>query len=142
MDEYADITAREAETAARLVGGCYWSFDNFPAFAALSMLYFTAASYSEMAHRLDRAELAAEFLLQNQASFREALRHHCAAACSGAPSSPQAVAADIEPFNIAGLCQPGKRNWYPVDLNDVVRGAEKLQRSPEEVQAFFTRMGW
>jgi hypothetical protein len=39
--------------------------------------------------------------------------------------------AAIEPLNIAGLCDPGKRNWYPVDLQDTVRGAAKLGVRPE-----------
>ena len=48
----------------------------------------------------------------------------------------------VKPLNVAGLCDPEKRNWYPVDLEDVVRGAAKLERSPEEVDTFFRRMGW
>ncbi len=45
------------------------------------------------------------------------------------------VAAAIEPLNIAGLCDPGKRNWYPVDLQDTVRGAAKLGVTPEQAVA-------
>jgi tetracycline 7-halogenase / FADH2 O2-dependent halogenase len=142
LREYADVTDREARTAARLVGGCYRTFADFPAFAALSMLYFVAASYSEMARRLGRPDLASEFLLQNRPSFRDAFCRHCSAAWRGTPSAFAAIAADLEPFNIAGLCEPSKRNWYGVDLNDVVRGAFKLEQSPEAVQAFFAQMGW
>lgn len=140
--QYAAVTSREALTAARLVGACYASFANFPAFAALSMLYFSAASYSEMARRLGRSDLASEFLLQNREPFRDAFQRHCVAVQQGTPSDPAAIAADLEPFNIAGLCDPGKRNWYGVDLEDVVRGAAKLGETPEGVQAFFRRMGW
>jgi FADH2 O2-dependent halogenase len=142
LRDYAAVTDREAETAARLVGGCYATFRDFPAFAALSMLYFVAASYSEMARRLGRGDLASEFLLQNRPAFREAFRRHCAGARRGTPSAGAAIAADVVPFNIAGLCEPAKRNWYDVDLNDVVRGAGKLEKSSEEVQSFFARMGW
>jgi tetracycline 7-halogenase / FADH2 O2-dependent halogenase len=136
------VTDREARTAARLGGGCYRTFADFPAFAALSMLYFVAASYSEMARRLGRPDLASEFLLQNRPPFRDAFCRHCAAAWRGTPSAFAAIAADLEPFNIAGLCEPSKRNWYGVDLNDVVRGAPKLEQSPQDVEAFFARMGW
>jgi tetracycline 7-halogenase / FADH2 O2-dependent halogenase len=138
---YAGATSREAETAALLVGGCYRAFADFPAFAAASMLYFTAASYTEMARRLGRPALASEFLLQNQPAFRAAFRRHLTAR-RGRPSGLPAIAADVEPFNIAGLCDPAKRNWYDVDLNDVVAGASKLQSTPEDVSAFFQRMGW
>ena len=38
-------------------------------------------------------------------------------------ASPRRSRAAIEPLNIAGPRDPGKRNWYPVDLQDTVRGA-------------------
>lgn len=139
---YAELTAREARAAAHLIGACYAAFDGFEAFTALSMLYFVAASYSEMARRLGRQDLASEFLLQDRPDFRMALRRHCTAALRGAPSSAEALAADLEPFNIAGLCTPGKRNWYGVDLEDVVCSAGKLGQTPEAVRSWFTRMGW
>src|SRR5262249_7189480 len=100
------------------------------------------ASFSEMARRLGRRDLASEFLLQNRPPFREAFRRHCAAAWQGSPSTFAAIAADLEPFNVAGLCEPAKRNWYGVDRNDVGRGAGTLEQSPEAVQAFFARRGW
>ena len=44
------------------------------------------------------------------------------------------VAAAIECLNVAGLCDPAKRNWYGVDPEDVVRGAAKLGLTPEGVR--------
>jgi FADH2 O2-dependent halogenase len=58
LRDYEAVTQREAQTAAELVGGCYAAFADFPGFAALSMLYFVAASYSEMARRLDRRAIS------------------------------------------------------------------------------------
>jgi FADH2 O2-dependent halogenase len=142
LRRYARLTAREAMAASALVGACYATFGDFPHFAALSMLYFVAASYAEMARRLGRPDLAAAFLLRNRPAFRRAFRRHCRAARRGCPSDPALIAGEMEPFNIAGLCDPAKRNWYGVDLNDVVRGAHKLEQSPEDVQRFFARMGW
>lgn len=142
LQRYARQTEREALAAARLVGACYAAFPDFPRFAGLSMLYFVAASYAEMARRLGRPDLAAAFLLQNRPEFRLAFRRHCRGARQGRLPSPEAVAAAIEPYNIAGLCDPGKRHWYGVDLQDVVRGAEKLCVTPEAVRAFIERLGW
>jgi hypothetical protein len=45
------------------------------------------------------------------------------------------VARAIEPLNIAGLCDAAKRNWYPVDLQDTIRGAAKLGVTHEQVSA-------
>lgn len=139
--EYSRISSLELTATAALVQACYASFASFPAFSALSMLYFAAASFAEMSRRLEKG-LATEFLLQNQAAFRGLFRRHCAAALEGRPSSLEAIGRDLEPFNIAGLCEPAKRNWYGVDLADVIRGAGKLHSTPDEVTGFFQRMGW
>jgi FADH2 O2-dependent halogenase len=142
LADYPDRTAREAMTAATLVGASYAAFPEFQAFADFSMFYFTAASYSEMARRLGRPDLASSFLLQNQPGFRTPFLRHAAACLAGRPSGPEAIATALEPFNIAGLCGPAKRNWYGVDLQDVVRGAAKLESTPEAVSAFFRKMAW
>ena len=39
----------------------------------------------------------------------------------------------IEPLNVAGLCDAAKRNWYPVNLEDTVRGAAKLGVTEEQI---------
>ena len=41
----------------------------------------------------------------------------------------EAVRMAIEPLNVAGLCDAGKRNWYPVELRDLVENAAKLGMS-------------
>lgn len=142
LPDYSVHTSRETNYTAWFIGGCYAGLARFSSFADLSMLYFAAASYSEMARRLGRGHLASEFLLHNRPAFSRAVWRHAAAARQGAPSPPEEIARDLEPFNIAGLCDPGKRNWYGVDLEDVVLGAGKLEATPEEVSAFFARMGW
>lgn len=142
LAEYGAVTRSEAHATARLVGACYRSFGDFPTFVSLSMLYFTAASYSEMARRLGRRHLAGRFLLQDRPAFRAAFLAATDAALGGRPLPPDRIAAALEPFNVAGLCDPAKRNRYPADPADVVRGAAKLECSPGEVTAFFQRMGW
>lgn len=140
--EYGQRSAAELTAAAELVSGCYAAFPDFPSFTALSMLYFAAASYSEMARRLDQGHLASQFLLGNRPQFHDLFHRHIRAAQARQPVSAEAVRQDLEPFNIAGLCDPEKRNWYGVDLQDVVRGAAKLERTPDQVRAFIERMGW
>lgn len=136
--EYSEATQIELDATAHLVAACYRHFNRFADFAALSMLYFAAASYAELARRLDRPGLAARFLLQDQEPFRALFQRHCAA--EGVDAA--ALARDLTPFNVAGLCDPCKRNWYGVDPEDVVRGAERLHARPEEVRALFARMGF
>jgi FADH2 O2-dependent halogenase len=142
LAEYAAATSGEACTAAALVGASYASFPAFEAFADLSMLYFVAASYSEMARRLERPDLAPGFLLRGRPEFREAFLKHTSAARAGRRTPAAEVHADMEAFNIAGLCNADARRWDGVDLEDVVRGAGKLEQTPDEVRAFIRRMGW
>jgi hypothetical protein len=40
----------------------------------------------------------------------------------------------IESINIAGLCDPRKQNWYPVDLEDTIRAAHKLGLTSDRVR--------
>jgi len=141
-EQYEDRSNYELRAAASLVNGCYSAFSDFRSFTALSMLYFAAASYSEMARRLGRRDLASQFLLGNRERFGSAFAQHVGLALAGQRVDEDAVRRDLEPFNIAGLCDPEKRNWYGVDLQDVVRGAAKLEQTPDAVRAFIARMGW
>ena len=126
FDEYADITLAEADHTARFIAGCYAAFPRFDQFTAYSMFYFAAASFSEMGRRLGVNSDAARFLGANRGAFAEALGRLSPQFHELDPGYAPAVARSIEPLNIAGLCDPGKGNWYPVDLWDTVRGARKL----------------
>ena len=95
-----------------------------------------------MARRLDRPHLASQFLLRNHSAFRDALRDHTAASRRGHPPPPERIYADAEPFNIAGLCDPTKRNWYPVELRDLVENAAKLGMSAAAMEHWIEAAGW
>jgi FADH2 O2-dependent halogenase len=141
LASYAARTSQELADSAFLVDASYAAFPRFGSFADFSMHYFAAASFAEMARRLGRGDLASQFLLGQNADFRNALRKHGAVALGGGRVDAGQVAVDLEPFNIAGLCAPEKRNWYGVDLQDVIQGAEKLQQTPEAIRAMLARMG-
>jgi tetracycline 7-halogenase / FADH2 O2-dependent halogenase len=141
LGDYAEQTTSEVQTTATLVAACYWSFPRFQSFADLSMLYFVAASYAEMARRLGRFDLAPGFLLRGREDFHQRFMSHCQAALAGEASSAQAIAAGMEPYNIAGLCDPARENWYPVELEDTLRGAAKLEATEGELLAAFEACG-
>jgi FADH2 O2-dependent halogenase len=134
-DPYSAATLADVDHTARFVAGCYAAFPRFEQFAAYSMFYFAAASFAEMSRRLGVHAPDARFLAADRAAFADAL----------AALSPQArpfdggyveeVARAIEPLNIAGLCDAAKGNWYPVDLQDTVRGAAKLGVTEEQAAA-------
>jgi len=126
LESYGAVTLAEADHTARFIAGCYAAFPRFDQFAAYSMFYFAAASFSEMARRLGVNSRAARFLGADRTAFAASLARLSPQLGAPDPAYASAVARSIEPLNIAGLCDPGKRNWYPVNTRDIVRGARKL----------------
>lgn len=144
LRKYGALTLGEADATADFIGACYAAMPCFPAFAALSQFYFAAASYSEMARRLDKPHLVRRFLASDHAEFGPSLRRAAAWVRRGevgANFSVQ-VADAIACLNIAGLADPRKRNWYGVDLNDVVDGAAKLGLTPDAMRAVLRTASW
>jgi FADH2 O2-dependent halogenase len=141
LAEFADVTLEEADLTARYIGASLAAMRSFDVFAALSMFYFAAASFTEMARRLDSRVAPRRFLASDDAAFLEGLRRAIGRVGSGrafaAPTRfERTVARATERRNVAGLCDPDKRNWYGVDLEDVVRGAAKLALTPDRVRSW------
>ena len=146
LPEYSRLTLEDADNTAEFIGACYHAFADFPIFAALSMFYFAAASYSEMARRLDKRHLVSRFLAADRQDFRAGWRACLASLDSSPRPDPESfvrqVQFAIECLNVAGLCAPEKRGWYGVDLADVVRNAAKLDMTPESLQAVIATAAW
>ena len=147
IESYAAQTKEEALAAARLIGALYATMHNFPLFTSLSMLYFAAASFAETARRLGKHDLASSFLLCGDPVFGPACVRLCEQARrvrteAEALQLRAAVTAAIEPFDVAGLCDAGRRNWFPVDPADLVRGAAKLGATQDEVKRLIELLGF
>jgi transcriptional regulator with GAF, ATPase, and Fis domain len=146
LREYGGATLMEADYFADFVAGCYAAFPQFDLFTSLSMVYFAAASYCEMARRLGRDHLAQRFLALDHPDFADGagrfsqtLRHnHCLDSMLFATQVKQ----KIDCLNVAGLCDQRKRNWYDVDLEDVINCAEKLEVTSEEMRRFLQTASW
>jgi FADH2 O2-dependent halogenase len=124
--DVADVTFAEADHTARFVAGCYAAFPRFEEFTTFSMFYFAAASFSEMQRRLAPDRAAGGFLRTANASYVAAMRELSPAICVTGQDYFDRVARSIDSINIAGLANRARVNWYPVDLEDTVRGAAKL----------------
>jgi FADH2 O2-dependent halogenase len=129
---YSSTTLADADHAARFVAGCYAAFPRFPEFVAYSMLYFATASYSEMLRRLGRVPPG--FLGSAEPTLAAAV-DRLSPASGRYADLPERVASTVAHVNVAGLCDPAKRNWYGVDFDDTVRSAGKLGATEEEVRA-------
>ncbi len=140
FDHYAHATLADAEHTARFIAGNYRAFGQFSsAFISLSQFYFAAASYSEMARRLEKPHLLRGYLAPDSLAFMEDITH----AAEAAPHVFLAdVCAAVNPVNIAGLCDPGKRNWYPVNLADLINTASKLGETPETMRNILAHASW
>ncbi len=147
LKSYEALTSNELLAAEQLVGALYSSMNDFPLFTSLSLLYFAAASYTEAARRLGRPQLAGSFLLNDHPLFgpqsgpclRRAMHRHT-------PTERQElielIDRAIEPFDIAGLRNRGRRNWYPVDADDILGAAGKLGTGQEEIKKLLARSGF
>ena len=142
LQGYAQETDGDLLAASRLIGALYATMGDFPAFTAVSLLYFAAVSFAETAHRLGKPELAPGFLLHRHPSFGPASR----LLLERAYKPDGAFAADvqrlIEPFNVGGFGDPARHNRYPVRAEDLLDAAHKLGASREEIIAMLERAGF
>ena len=147
LHDYEVSTLEELEITERLVAGLYATMHDPELFKQLTLLYFAAASYSEATRRLARPQLAPGFLLCGNQRFASGVRI-CAELAALAPveDARRELLARIErtiaPFDIAGLLDRSRRDWYPVQATDLLAGAAKLEASVEDIYAMLVRSGF
>ena len=122
LGEYGRMTLVEADHTADFIAGCYAAFPRFDLFTSLSMVYFAAASYCEMARRLGRNHLAQRFMALDHPAFAHATSRLSRTLRDDDRFDPSLSASQVKQkidcFNVAGLCERRKRNWYDVDLDE------------------------
>ena len=147
LEDYADQTRRELDATEALVAALYATMADFELFKRLTLLYFAAASFSEAARRLGRHDRARGFLLCDDPAFAPGLRA-CAEEAMQQPAGAAREAllaridAAIEPFDVAGLGDRRRRDWYPVLAEDLIRAAPRLGATGRQVQALLERCGF
>ncbi|MEP7342727.1 MAG: sigma 54-interacting transcriptional regulator [Acidobacteriota bacterium] len=146
LRDYSDMTLMEADHTADFFAGCYAAFPQFNLFSSLSMVYFAAASFCEMARRLGRNHLAQRFLAMDRPAFASATGHFSQTLRGNHGFDSVSFAAEVKQkidcLNVAGLCDPRKQNWYDVDPKDLIVSAEKLELSQEEMRNFLRTASW
>ncbi len=141
--EYGHATFADLDLTFDLVSALYRVMPDFETFRELTMLYFTAAIYSETARRLGRPSTAPGFLLREHAGFGPGLRECLAlAGRQPGPEVRDAIRALVEPFNLGGLCRPAKQHWYGCEASDLYESAPKIGASREEITAMLRRTGF
>lgn len=147
LQRYAAQTVDELHATSRLIASLYANMNNFSVFTALSLLYFAAASFSETARRLNKPQLASSFLLHDHPNFGPACRSLLDRAQHLRTEQDSTnLIADvlrvIEPLDVAGLCRQDRRNWYPVDTEDLFRSAAKVDAAQDEIARLLQSCGF
>ncbi len=146
LARYTLDTQHELDATEQLVAALYANMESPEVFTRLSLMYFAAASFSEAARRLGRLHLAPGFLLHAHGRFGDELRG-CARDAARRPvgEARQALFDRIDraiaPFDVAGLADRSRRNWYPALASDLLSNASKLEATVEEVEALLRRCG-
>lgn len=144
---YESETLDELDVTERLVGALYACMTDVTLFKRLALLYFAAASYSEAARRLGRPDLAPGFLLHGHRQFGSELRL-CTALAATAPQGEarqallERIDRTIEPFDVAGLLDRSRGDWYPVLAEDLIANASKLEATTEDTHRLLSRCGF
>ena len=151
LSDYGKMTLAELDATELLIGALYASMGESELFSALTLLYFAAAMFTETARRLGRPEMAGGFLLQDHPRFGPATHSICRQILRrrrcGDPNDPttEHVIAEIdrviEPFDVGGLADRRRRNWYPVNINDLLNARTRLGVSEAQINAMLRRSG-
>ncbi len=152
LRDYEAETLSEADRAALLISALFASLGDFPLFAALSKLYFAAASFAEASRRLRRPDSPRRFLCADHATFGPASAECCRLALGafarGRPTAAEREALleridrAIEPVDVGGLRDRSRRNWHPVLAEDLLAGASKLSATRAEVEELLESSGF
>jgi tetracycline 7-halogenase / FADH2 O2-dependent halogenase len=147
LEDYAARTDAELLATARLIGALYANLGNFPLFSALTLLYFAAASYSETVRRLGKSQLATSFLLHDHPQFGPECARVLDRASSVRNETESAGLIEeifrvIKPIDVAGLGDRSRRNWYPMEAEDLLRAAHKVDASRDEIVQMLKRCGF
>jgi len=146
LQDYETATLAELDITSQLVGSLYAQMHDFEVFTSLTQLYFAAASYSETMRRLGRPRQS--FLLLDESRFGPGLRQITEIATRKSLDDRarsdllQRITELIEPFNLAGLNDPARRNWYPVLASDLINASSKTGASPAEITEMLVNSGF
>jgi FADH2 O2-dependent halogenase len=117
LAEYGRNVLDELAWMDEITGTCFACFDRFEVLTTVSMLYFVAAIFCEERERAGKAHPDVAFLLADDARYRafaaEIVRQAPTVSAPDAAGFAAHFAGAIAPYNLAGLCDPTRRNFYP-----------------------------
>lgn len=149
--EIAALTFRELSICDHMIGTLFSTMHHFRHFAATTMLYFAAVSYTETAWRLGKKHLAPGFLFsenpeqQNTLSMAlsriDAVQKGDMTTEEKWTSIQKIISTTIDPINVIGLDPNAKSPWFPADTTPLFQNAHKLESTPDEIRSMLIRCG-
>ena len=144
---YARQTSHGIDDVSLMIAALYRNFSDFRLFTALSKLYFTAASYSETMIRLGYPDRAQSFLLFDHPEFGPQARDCYHKALKDLDQSQRKALIEqiyktIEPFDVAGLEDLNRKNYYPALAEDILENADKLKVGRDEIEESLKKTGF
>jgi tetracycline 7-halogenase / FADH2 O2-dependent halogenase len=117
LNEYGNTVLRELAWVDSITGTCFACFDRFPVLATATMIYFTAAIFCEERERHGESSRDEGFLLADYGPYREIADRVFRRAVSVPATEAERFAVEVRdliaPYNLGGLCDPGRHNMYP-----------------------------
>ncbi len=141
LEAYQRQTLHELEQTARLLGALWHVLEHPDRFTLLSKLYFAAASFRETRIRLGKETGIPGFLLTDHADFCRVQDRLLTAIEQGQVPEAADVHAELEPFDVAGLCAE-RDGFYPARAEDALNACHKIPASYEEVWAGLQQSGF
>ncbi|MAI66976.1 MAG: hypothetical protein CMJ26_03745 [Phycisphaerae bacterium] len=108
LREYQATTLHEVDVLDKIIHGCYKCFDDFTLLSSYAMLYFAGADFAE---RQRRSGKTVGFLTSGDSAFCALIDRFYNQVLAGA-LDVDALAKEITPWNLAGLCDPSKHYMY------------------------------
>ena len=147
LGRYGDLLGKEASQICDLVEGAYLAMGDFESFCGAASLYFAAVSFQELCQRLLDAP-ADGWAWQGFLGATDPVSRSFVAEgrrrLGDANETPEAfgrwVRAAIGPRNVIGLCDPARRNLYPVDLGSLRDRCELFGLSRRQLEGRLPRL--
>ena len=148
--DYSTRVIEELRFVDLMVAVLYKSMPHFDLFAAVSKLYFAAASFSETQIRLGSVDLGSyEFLMHDSAEFGDSAKRVLDEILT-TPTIDRLSIAEmistigqiIEPIDIAGLGDVSRGSWFPASANDLFENASKLGTDRPAIEAMLRKCGF
>ena len=151
LNSLTQTAKNELTIVDRMIGTLFTTMNDFRHFAATTLVYFAAVSFTETARRLGKLQLAPGFLFSENpalstqlvSTFEKIKRIHQSGQTNEAKWSELQSYVDesIKPFNVIGLSTKAKHSHFKAETAPLFEQTHKLETTAMEIQNMLVRSG-